>query len=156
MESLLRLETKPLNDSGVEREYLFRLYKQALEGYINTAFGWREEEQRARFEASYPSNEVTVLFVASKVAGYHVIRNSPLRKHVALLLLEPEFQRIGLGREIMKNIHAEALQSSQEVTLSSFKSNSSALSFYHRLGYRQISEDAAFVELRWNKETSNK
>lgn len=156
MESPGRVEMKPLTGSGVDREYLFRLYKQELEVHINTAFGWREEEQRNRFEASYPSHEVTIIFAASKVAGYLVIRNSPLRKHVALLLLEPAFQGLGLGTEIMKSIHAESLQSSQEVTLCSFKCNSSALSFYQGLGYRPISEDAAFVELRWDKESSNK
>lgn len=145
-------EIKPFEGSGIDREYLYQLYKKLLKSHVEAAFGWRELEQRNRFEESYPSREVSLIFMATKVVGYLAVRNSSACKHVALLLIEPAFQGGGIGGNIMRGLHADALQLSQKVMLSCFKSNTVALSFYQDLGYRSLSEDEFFVDLRWGND----
>lgn len=144
-------EMKTFQDSGMERESLFQLYKKTLKTHVEGAFEWQEAEQRSRFDRSYPSGEISILLQKSAFVGYLAVRSKPYSKHIALLLIEPTFQRIGIGREVMGALHSEAVQSSQVVTLSCFKSNLAALAFYESLGYKVLSEDSFFVDLQWTK-----
>jgi len=145
----MHLEMKPFQESGMEREILFQLYKKTLKTHIEAAFTWQEAEQRDRFDTHYPSAEISILFQHSEFAGYLAARNKPNHKHIALLLIEPDFQRIGIGKEVMEALHAEAVQSAHVVTLSCFKSNLAALAFYESLGYKALSEETFFVDLQW-------
>jgi len=145
----MHIEMIPFQESGMERENLFQLYKKTLKTHIEAAFEWQEAEQRDRFDTHYPSAEISILFQQSEFVGYLAVRNKPNHKHIALLLIEPDFQRIGIGKEVMEAFHADAAQSAHVVTLSCFKSNLAALAFYESLGYQVLSEETFFVDLQW-------
>ncbi len=67
--------------------------------------------------------------------------------HIHLLIILPQYQGRTLGKEVMTLIHKRAMEEQREqVTLSSFRSNTRAISFYQALGYQIVDDgDENFV-----------
>lgn len=56
------------------------------------------------------------------------------------LVVDPRFQRAGVGRALMAQVHRWAeVQGATEVELTVYDFNETALGFYERLGYRALS-----------------
>lgn len=135
------MSTINIQPLAISREDAFSLYAQSLRPYIEAVYGWDEKSQRERFAGSYPSEGLFSLYRAKEDIGLLALRGPGL--HVALLLIRPEFQNQGLGREVMAELHNR----NQTITLSSFKLNTHAVRFYQALGYTIIGEDEHFYDL---------
>ena len=59
---------------------------------------------------------------------------------VANLVVDPRFQRAGIGRALMEHVHRwAAVQGASEVELTVYSFNETALTFYEGLGYTHVS-----------------
>jgi ribosomal protein S18 acetylase RimI-like enzyme len=64
------------------------------------------------------------------------------RRYAAVenLVVDPRFQRAGVGRELMDHVHRWAAdQGASEVELTVYRFNEAALAFYESLGYTHVS-----------------
>ena len=147
MRTPLSIVLTPASSSGVTQDTLFSLYCLVLREFIEPVYGWDQSFQRRRFDAEYPSESAEIVQAGSVVAGYVLVAERPESHHVALLLLRPEFQRLGIGREVMCKVLAHAKSCGKAVTLSCFKANIAALRFYQQLGFVVHEEEPHFALL---------
>jgi ribosomal protein S18 acetylase RimI-like enzyme len=130
-----------------QRGRLFTLYEASLRPYIEAAFGWNHDFQVERFETAYPDEGISVVWCGGQPCGYIAVRPAERSVHLALLLLDPLHRGSGIGANVMDQVEVRAAALGQPVTLSCFKGNVRALSFYERRGYRRYGEDEHFFEL---------
>ena len=123
------------SNDDVTREMLFELYCILLREFIEPLYGWDKEFQRKRFDSEYPSEKVQQIYVDAAFAGYTVVHERTESHHIALLLIRPECQRVGIGRAVMKKLTSHARSCGRIVTLSSFTDNRRAIVFYQSLGF---------------------
>lgn len=125
----------------------YELYRECLFEFINQTFGWTEDFQRNRFQSTYP---IETLFwaVDGQEQRIGLIGYSKTEKtlHLSLLLLYKTRQGSGFGKQIMDNLERLA-GADFRITLSTFKVNQRALSFYERRGYLIEGHDQYFYEM---------
>ncbi|MDF3199082.1 MULTISPECIES: GNAT family N-acetyltransferase [Pseudomonas] len=140
----------PIPEGISHRHDLFALYKLTLHTHIAKAFGWDESFQRQLFTASYADKDCYFIAVDDVTIGYLVLKHQLENTHLSLLLIRPEYQRQGIGRQVMKALMSRAAGVGQGVTLSCFQDNQSATAFYQMLGFEIVSKDDHFVTLRYS------
>ena len=144
-----KISFMPISRDEADGDALFALYKLLLYTYIDQTFGWEDDFQRDRFDTAYRHCEFTLVKMGSVIAGYFATKYEQDAVHVSLLFIKPEFQRKGIGREIMKTLTAHATAVNRSVTLSCFICNQPAMDFYKNLGFRVTTKDEYFVSYRW-------
>ena len=131
-----------------EIEEAFVLYKELLSPFIEESFGWNEIFQRQRFTESYKLEDL-FWYVDEDEKKALVCRNVlEDAYHIQLLLVLKKYQNNGIGKEIMMVIQAKAFDENKGLILSTFKSNTKALSFYNGLGFSVVDEDNDFLSLK--------
>lgn len=133
------------SDGAGSKDARFELYCSLLREFIEPVFGWDEGFQRRRFETEYPDENTRLVQADGAIAGYSVITTKPDTLHLSLLLLRPDFQRMGVGREVIDQIARIARSDGKGLSLSCFKANVRARLFYESLGFVVSSEDADSV-----------
>lgn len=141
------MNLKPILDS--EFEALFLTVKQGIYSYVDSVFGWDDNFQRDRLKNDYEPSWFHWVVIDDERVGLLCFKPYGNAFHVHLLIVFPEYQNHNIGTKVMKHIHQLATtEKRSRVTLSSFKSNQRAISFYLRLGYQHLDDsDADFVSL---------
>jgi ribosomal protein S18 acetylase RimI-like enzyme len=67
---------------------------------------------------------------------------------VALLLIDPSFQRAGIGKHVLERGCVGASRTRRPVRLSTFKLNERAVRLYLHLGFTVVAEDEHFFHFR--------
>ncbi|WP_321877671.1 GNAT family N-acetyltransferase [Paraburkholderia bannensis] len=135
-------------NSAIDKHALFSLYEQSLRQYVEPTFGWDENFQRERFNASYLDRDFISINVGSLAVGYVSLKDEVEHVHLSLLLLQPEYQGRGIGQRVMHMLTARVSASGRPLTLSCFLCNQGAIRFYKKLGLSAVSEDEHFVNYR--------
>ncbi|WP_321845552.1 GNAT family N-acetyltransferase [Paraburkholderia bannensis] len=135
-------------NSAIDKHALFSLYELSLRQYIESTFGWDEDFQRERFNASYLDRDFISIYVGSLAVGYVSLKDEVEHVHLSLLLLQPEFRGRGIGQRVMHMLIARVSASGRPLTLSCFLCNQGAIRFYKKLGLSAVSEDEHFVNYR--------
>ena len=128
-------------------ESCFLEYKRALYSYIEASFSWDENDQKKRFQTRYDPSWFYRIISGSTEIGFVCFFETDKALHISLLIMYQNFRGKGYGKSVMDMIHERAEQNSVQVTLSSFKKNTAAIRFYHKLGYVIEGEDDVFVDL---------
>ena len=141
------MNLKPVRDS--EFEALFSTVKQGLYPYVDAVFGWDDNFQRARLKNDYKPSWFYWIIINNTRVGLLCFKPYENAYHVHLLLVFPDYQNQNIGSKVMRHIHQLTLtEQRSRVTLSSFKVNHKAISFYQKLGYQVCDDrDADFVSL---------
>ncbi|WP_052391852.1 GNAT family N-acetyltransferase [Paraburkholderia bannensis] len=108
-------------NSAIDKHALFSLYELSLRQYIESTFGWDEDFQRERFNASYL--DFISINVGSLATGYLSLKDEAERVHLSLLLLQPEYRGRGIGQRVMHMLMARFSDSGRPLTLSCFLCN---------------------------------
>lgn len=132
----------------------FQLYKETLYPHIDLVYGWDETHQRTRFERAYAACDVHLIRIRTDSAGYVATQVHEDTIHLSLLIVQPSYQRMGVGRAVVTELMATAECVRKEITLSCFGSNRAAMSLYELLGFQQASIDEHFVNYRWTPSTT--
>lgn len=127
----------------------FQLYEETLRSVVDRAFGWEDGFQRERFASRYELSWFHWVEASANRVGYVCFFEKSDELHMSLLIIDPKFQGRSFGRKVMSLLQNRAKQSSKRVTLSSFKKNEAAISFYQKLGYQITGEDEHFVDLKY-------
>ena len=130
--------------SPQELQLCFNLIKQHLSCFYETSidYPWNEQEKKSDLKANW--GRYLYVYQQETLAGFLYFRfdkEESLSGWIAVmyvyeLLILPDFQKKGLGKELM--IKAEWIaqhMKMEKMMLTVFRSNSNALEFYRVLGY---------------------
>ena len=137
-----------------DEEWLFQLFRQTMQDYIDRAWGWQELLQREGFVTSLPSAGFQILEVNSNPVGSYHITDKKDRLELDMLLVEPLQQRRGYGTLMINQAKDHARQSQKPILLSVLKSNP-ALQFHLNSGFIQTAADEHSVRMCWQQAQSS-
>lgn len=124
-----------------DRDFLFDVYAQTMRGHVEWAWGWDEAVQRRNLTAALPLRDWRIVSTGARPAGVLHVQERPHTHHIHLLLLLPEFQRRGVGTQLLRDEIERARVQTKGLTLQVIKSNP-ARRLYDRLGFTVYAEDA--------------
>ena len=135
-----------------EFEELFAFVKQGLFIHVDNVFGWEDDFQRKRLLNDYHPSWFHWIYHKNERVGLVCFKTYGNTYHIHLLIISPQYQGQSLGKKAMLLIHNKARQEQRnQVTLSSFRSNTRAISFYQALGYQIVDDnDEGFVGMSLN------
>ena len=133
--------------SNLEFEELFTCVKQGLFIHVDNVFGWDDEFQHNRLLNDYQPSWFHWVYRGKEKIGLVCFKPYDNAYHIHLLIIFPQNQGRSLGKQAMTLIHKRATEERREqVTLSSFRSNTRGISFYQALGYQIVDDsDENFV-----------
>ncbi|MEZ9684335.1 GNAT family N-acetyltransferase [Vibrio atlanticus] len=133
--------------SNSEFEELFTCVKQGLFIHVDNVFGWDDDFQRQRLINDYHPSWFHWIYSENEKVGLVCFKPYDNAYHIHLLIISPQYQGQSLGKKVMSLIHEKAHQEQRnQVTLSSFRSNTRAISFYQALGHQIVDDsDTNFV-----------
>nr|WP_241906773.1 GNAT family N-acetyltransferase [Vibrio splendidus] len=139
--------------STSEFEALFACVKQGLFTHVDSVFGWDDDFQRKRLLNDCHPSWFHWIYKGKDKVGLVCFKPYDNAYHVHLLIIFPQYQGHSLGKEVMYLIHKRATEERREqVTLSSFRRNTRAISFYQSLGYQIVDDrDEDFVGMALNQ-----
>ncbi len=135
-----------------DAEWLFELYRKSMQLYVEATWGWDEDFQQRGFSQNLKPSDWRVIWLGEHRIGGFVLNERNDHFRLAMIMLEPEYRRQGLGRKILTYIQHIARQKALPVRLNVIKANP-ILPFYTKLGFRQYAEDEAFFRLQWDAYT---
>jgi len=120
----------------VDRELLFQIHRRAMREHILAAFGsFDEAEQWAMFFRTPPEKHEMLLDDFAAI-GFWVVNRSVDQIELARISILPEYQGIGIGTGLVRELMSDATLNSIPVRLRVFKT-SRAQKLYRLLGFRE-------------------
>ena len=142
--ALLRLRPATAGD----REFLWRLHREAMRDYMDRTWGWDDAWQRARFDENFDTAPLRMVEYGAHTIGYMSVQRSGDEIFLAAIEIAPKFQNQGIGTRLIGNVLDEADRLRLAVRLRVLKVNP-ARGLYERLGFQCASETSThFVMMR--------
>lgn len=114
---------------------LFDLYCQVMKDYISEIWGWDQEWQANDFIKHFNPENITVVKEENIAIGYSQIEEQGNQLYIRMLLLLPNYQRIGIGSDLLNAAIEKASAQSKDISLQVFKINEQAKKFYEHHGF---------------------
>ncbi len=120
-------------------EWLFTLHRRAMGPYVEQLWGpWDDTVQQDFHDDWFSPGTAHVVLVEGHPVGVMEWRDSPGRRYVSRIEIDPGHQGHGLGRRVLEDLVAAATAEEMEVELHVFDVNP-AQRLYERLGFREVS-----------------
>lgn len=137
-----------------DNDWLFSLYCQALRPAIEKTWGWDEVFQRNNFSTHLSPEKFDIMVLEGKPIGGFMMDERKDYLWLEMLLINPDYQRKGIGSKVMKQLQQEAITQNKPLKLSVIKANP-VKPFYEKLGFMVEAEDKAFFQLIWLTDNMN-
>lgn len=139
-------------------DFLFQLYTGTRRDELLT-WGWDEAAQHAflsmqwkaqkhSYATQYPEAAHRIIRYDGERAGRMLVNNSGQELLLVDLSLLPEFQNLGIGTAILRELQAEAAREDKPLRLSVLKTNP-ARQLYERLGFHLTGEGGMHFLMEW-------
>jgi len=115
-------------------DFLYQLHVLTMKEYVELTWGWDEAVQRRGFGEDFRPERLAVVVVDGTDVGRLGIVREPDRLFLASIEIAPDWQRRGLGTEIVTDLLREARGGGLPVVLMVLKVNP-ARRLYERLGF---------------------
>ena len=123
---------------AADRDWLWDTKTRCLRAYIEQTYGaWDEDTQSARFDATFIPEEIRIISLDGRDAGFTAVRHDPDVILLFNLMIAPEFQNRGLGTAVLRDLLAEAQARHLPVKLQVMKVNP-ARHLYERVGFTAV------------------
>lgn len=116
---------------------------EAREAFLAQQF----EAQRTGWGQMFPGSQHDVIELAGRPAGRIWVHWSAGECLIVDLALLPEHRRQGTGTQVVREVLVDADARSLRTRAHVERTNTPSLAFWTRLGFREISGDALFVEI---------
>ncbi len=125
----------------------YDIRKNALGEYVKQTWGWDEDWQwKYHLEDFNPE----ILYVI-EIDGVPVATLEEIPEDDAILItgiyIIDKYQSMGIGKELMKSVMADALKENKSVKLQVLKVNDRAKEFYIRLGFEVFDESKSHYKM---------
>ncbi len=134
--------------TDADRGWLWELYQNLLKPSISEQWGWEEKFQLNLFKTDLPVKEFIIYSKAGVDVGASLVRTEADHYYVKMLLIDNEYQRMGIGRLIMERLKTKAECNSRNVRFSVINANDVA-GFYERLGFVITGEGDGSTEFQF-------
>lgn len=135
VDAMVRLRPATLADA----DFLYRLLVASMKDYVAATWGWDEEFQKEHFRTHFEPQKLQIVLVDGCEIGVLSVEPRDGELWLASIQLLPEYQRRGIGTQIIRDVLARGRQQEARVTLQVLKVNP-ARSLYERLGFCVIGE----------------
>jgi ribosomal protein S18 acetylase RimI-like enzyme len=146
-------------ETEADVEFLAALYASTRAEEMTLASDWSDEFKqaflRSQFDAQsehykkhYSAAEYWVIERDGVPVGRLYLHYQPKDLRIVDIALMPEHRRHGIGRTILGQLLADAQAAGRNVSLH-VERNNPALSLYHDLGFKEISEYGYYFLLEW-------
>jgi ribosomal protein S18 acetylase RimI-like enzyme len=130
--------------------FLFNLHKAAMQAYVEDTFGsWDEEWQERYFRTHFVPALLQVIQIDGRDVGMLNIQERIEEFFIVNLEILPEYQRQGIGTEVIRNLLSAAKRQGKPVALQVLKSNILARHLYQRLGFGVTGENETHYIMAW-------
>jgi ribosomal protein S18 acetylase RimI-like enzyme len=144
---MLRLTPAGLDDA----EYLYRLTETTMRRYVEETWGgeWHEHAARASIEEDVARRRAFLVIQNGGRVGMMVVDDQPEQLHLDKLYVDPEFQRRGIGTELLRQLILRARAADKPLRLRVLRVNP-ARALCDRLGFIVVAEtpERYFMEHR--------
>lgn len=128
-----------------EMDWAYQIFKTCMQSYITQTWGWNELFQEHSFFENLPASSFIIASLGARedegvdIGGYFLKQKAD-HLYLEMLLIDPAWQRQGLGSEIMHLLQDQAREQGMAIRLSVLKVNP-AVRFYQELGFTIDHED---------------
>jgi GNAT superfamily N-acetyltransferase len=126
--------------TDADREFAFQVLKTAFGKYVKEVYSWDEQLQREIHRQRFRPSSTWIIKYDDKEIGLLAFDREPDHIRVRQLFLLPEYQGLGIGVYLMKDILKESKQKGIPIRLQVLKVNNRAKVFYERIGFSVTDE----------------
>ena len=130
--------------------YAERLYLEAMKPLLTELGAWDAAEVIANLKAHYKLDEVLVVSVDGRDAGWLQVSELEHEFDLAQIYLEPPFRSRGIGTRLVEDLLTRARKHGKPVALHVVRNNQ-AISLYQRLGFKVVGENETKLHMRWDR-----
>jgi ribosomal protein S18 acetylase RimI-like enzyme len=127
--------------------FSLHLYLLTMRPYVQELTVWDEQEQRARFAAQWKREEVRIISLDGKDVGWLQVAELPTEIRLQKFFVSPQYQRSGIGSEILSTLLATWRSTGKKIVLRVLKNNP-ARRLYERLGFSVVAEESVTFRMR--------
>ena len=128
-------------------DFALHLYLLTMRPYMQELIVWDEQEQRASFAAQWKREEVRIISVDGKDVGWLQVADLPTEIRLQKFFVSPQYQRSGIGSEVLRNLLATWRSTRKKIVLKVLKNNP-ARRLYERLGFSVVAEAGVTFRMR--------
>ena len=139
-----KLRLVPASDS--DREFSYRVKKEAEGIYITAQFGWDEKLQREFHSRAWLENRPDIISYREESIGTIAISQGENEITIAQFFILPRYQRKGIGTYLLQSILHRA-DKYQLVTRLTHLRNNPVKTLYERNGFQVVKQDEIFFHL---------
>ena len=123
------------------------VYLLTMRPYVQELTVWDEQKQRTSFAAQWKLEEVRIISVDGTDVGWLQVAELPTEIRLQKFFVSPQYQRSGIGSEILSNLLATWRSTGKKIVLRVLKTNP-ARRLYERLGFSVVAEEDVTFRMR--------
>ena len=132
-----------------DAEFAFAALKETMREYAVATWGtWCEEESRRETVEQVNSGRTEIIELNGSSAGIRLVERAKTHIQLVQLHMAKEFQRRGLGAELLKRLFVEAKESHLPIRLRVLAVNP-AKALYERLGFVVVERTPERYFMEW-------
>jgi GNAT superfamily N-acetyltransferase len=124
--------------------FTYQTKQAAFRGYLEQVSSWNEDEQRRLHQRRFGEHDFRIIQLSGVDVGILAISRQPDCINLHQMFILPEYQSKGIGDAVLTLIIEDAA-AKIPVRLRVLKVNPRALTFYQRLGFKQIGETETHI-----------
>ena len=128
-------------------DFALHLYLLTMRPYLQEPGVWDERQQRTSFAAQWKREEVRIISVDGKDVGWLQVAELPTEIRLQKFYVSPQYQRSGIGSEVLSNLLATWRSTGKKIVLRVLKNNP-ARRLYERLGFSVVAEADVTFRMR--------
>lgn len=126
-----------------------KLYLVSMKPLTAALMPWDEAKQSRNFAAQWNLNDVQIIIFEGSPVGWMQATETSSEVFLQQLFVEPEYQRRGIGSEVLQTLLNRWQATGKSVVLNVLKNNP-ARNLYQRLGFSVVGEVGVKLHMRRN------
>ncbi|QSX06578.1 GNAT family N-acetyltransferase [Sedimentibacter sp. zth1] len=128
-----------------DKQEIYTIKKNSIMYYVRKIWGWDEKYQVEDFENSFNPINFKKITINQKCVGFIETHEDNNVVNITEIHLITEYQGLGIGSDIIKQVIVDAKEISKTVTLGCFKENKGAINLYKRIGFKIVNKTETHI-----------
>lgn len=124
------------------------LYFSSMRPLLERLGAWDEKKAESAFKEYFKPEEIRVVLVDGKEAGWIQVSQTDSEVHLDQIHLNEDVRGKGIGTKLVCETMADARSAGKPLLLSLLRGNR-AISLYRRLGFKPNGSDKTKLHMRW-------
>ena len=144
----MKIERRPaiVAEKHALRQMNHAAYREVLEEQFGS---WDEVEEDRLFDEMWAGAPVEAILCDGHLAGYCSVEHHDDGMHIRELVVEPRYQRRGIGSAVLRDVIADAERCGVPVRLATHHANRAA-ALYERLGFTEAGRTETQRFFEWS------